>query len=74
MKRIAGFIVLLISVSGLLISCGKRPERYYDGYIEADNSYLASPYGGKLLVLLVNRGDRVNKGQKLFVLEGMTMD
>lgn len=68
MSRQIRFILVLI-FTGSLFGCKNEPERQYNGYIEADNSYLSSPYGGKLRALLVNRGDRVKRGQKLFVLD-----
>lgn len=51
-----------------LIGCGK-PEHHYQGYVEAENLYLSSPYGGKLLSLHVVRGQFIEKGAPLFELD-----
>ncbi len=51
-----------------LIGCGK-PEHQYQGYVEAENLYLSSPYGGRLLSLNVVRGQFIEKGEPLFDLD-----
>lgn len=53
----------------LLLSCGHSGERSYQGYVEGDNIYLASPNSGILEKLLVQRGQLVSKGQLLFQLD-----
>ncbi len=59
--------IILMSVFAL-VSCGKH-DNQYQGYVEAENIYLASPYGGILKQALVKRGMRVKKGDLLFVLD-----
>lgn len=51
-----------------LTGCGKS-EHQYQGYVEAQNVYLSSPSGGKLLFLKVKRGQFVEKGDPLYALD-----
>lgn len=53
----------------LLAGCGKPAPREYQGYIEAENVYLAAPYGGNLVSLDRVRGSRVQKGERVFELD-----
>ncbi|KTD17428.1 HlyD family secretion protein [Legionella jordanis] len=53
----------------LLTSCTRKQEHSYQGYVEGENLYLASPYSGILMELFVQRGDEVKKGQMLFQLD-----
>ena len=41
----------------------------YQGYLEAEYIYVASPYGGALRELNVQRGENVKPGQPLFALD-----
>ncbi|SPX61899.1 hemolysin D [Legionella feeleii] len=50
-------------------NCGQQKERSYQGYVEGENVYLASPNSGRLMRLYVHRGDQVKKGQLLFSLD-----
>lgn len=60
-----------LSLSLLLIlgGCSKGEHGHFQGYVEAENIYLASPYFGTLLILNVVRGEQVKKGQLLFKLD-----
>ncbi|WP_115174514.1 HlyD family secretion protein [Legionella feeleii] len=60
------FIALLILMAA---NCGQQKERSYQGYVEGENVYLASPNSGRLMRLYVHRGDQVKKGQLLFSLD-----
>ena len=60
-------LIILILIT-LLSSCNKEPRRY-NGYIDADLTYLSSNYAGRLTNLLVHRGQNVQKEQLLFKLE-----
>ena len=53
----------------LLVGCGQSDTRSYQGYVEAENIYLATPYSGTLKNLQVHRGECVKKGQLLFKLD-----
>ena len=59
-------ITLLIASN---TACNQKQTRSYQGYVEGENIYLASPYSGVLLHLAVNRGDTVSKNQLLFQLD-----
>lgn len=52
----------------LLPAC-KDSVRHYNGYIDADLTYLSSNYAGRLANLAVVRGQSVQKNQLLFKLE-----
>ncbi|MFA5983849.1 MAG: HlyD family efflux transporter periplasmic adaptor subunit [Methylococcaceae bacterium] len=60
-------IKALLSVV-LLSSCGQSQttQQTYQGYVEGDYQFLASPYGGFLEHLNVERGARVNANALLF--------
>lgn len=66
MRKIAYLSLLLI-----LISC-KHEGPHYNGYIDADLTYLSSDYAGRLATLDVHRGQLVKKNQFLFKLEQTT--
>lgn len=67
----------IIGLVALLASCIVFAYVYYriiqpqwiQGYVEGEFTYMASPQGGRLEKLLVQRGDPVNSQQLLFVLE-----
>lgn len=52
-----------------LVSCGQSDKNAWQGYVEGENIYLASPYSGVLENLAVHRGQSVKKGQLLFKLD-----
>jgi HlyD family secretion protein len=52
----------------LLCSC-KEGEHQYNGYVDADLTYLSSNFAGRLANLLVIRGQHVDKNKLLFKLE-----
>ena len=49
--------------------CFSNSSNVFQGYIEGDYVYVASPLGGALTNLAVARGDEVKAGQLLFELE-----
>ncbi len=53
----------------MFVSCSKPAKHQYQGYIEGENVYLASPYSGVLKNLFVQRGEQVKQGQLLFQLD-----
>ena len=53
----------------VLAGCSPPPSATFQGYLEADQVYVAAPLAGTLLERPVNRGDTVRAGQLLFVLE-----
>lgn len=53
----------------LLNSCSSGEHPQFNGYVEGENIYLASPFYGVLEQLAVVRGQHVEKGQLLFKLD-----
>ena len=62
-------LLLLAALSVLAGGCSKGGEAVYQGYVEGEFVYVASPYGGRLDELPVKRGAPVRTGEALFVLE-----
>ena len=60
--------IILISILIVLSGCKHRGSQY-NGYIDADLTYLSSDFAGRLSHLLVHRGETVRTHQPLFVLE-----
>ncbi|MES9994521.1 HlyD family efflux transporter periplasmic adaptor subunit [Desulfovibrio aminophilus] len=52
----------------LLGGCGRSGE-LFQGYVEGEYVYVASPLGGQLEALDVSRGQSVERGARLFVLD-----
>lgn len=50
-------------------SCDRRPAAKYQGYVEGEYVYVASPLAGAVEKLAVRRGDQVHSGDLLFALE-----
>jgi HlyD family secretion protein len=55
--------------AALLAGCGRHSPASFQGYIEGEYVYVASPLAGALTNLAVARGDAVRAGQPLFELE-----
>ena len=55
--------------AALLAGCSGKSSGAFQGYIEGEYVYVASPLGGALTNLAVARGDAVKNGQLLFALE-----
>jgi HlyD family secretion protein len=53
----------------LLAACGDRPQDRFQGYVEGEFVYVASPLAGQLETLSVQRGQQVTTGQPLFALD-----
>lgn len=58
-------LLLLFFITG----CDNNGKKQFQGYIEGENIYLASPYSGTLKKLYVKRGEQVKSGQLLFQLD-----
>ena len=63
------FSLIFPLLLALLSGCSRNPPNVFQGYIEGEYVYLASPLGGALVNLAVARGDSVTNGQLLFALE-----
>ena len=59
------FVLAALFVAG----CSPNSSNVFQGYIEGEYVYVASPLGGALTNLAVARGDQVKTGQLLFELE-----
>jgi HlyD family secretion protein len=65
----------LITLGGLslaavfLAGCSRNSDHEFQGYIEGEYVYVASPLGGTLTNLAIARGDEVKSGQLLFTIE-----
>jgi HlyD family secretion protein len=65
LMRAAGAFILLLLVG----SCSDPPQNRFQGYVEGEFVYVASPLAGQLETLSVQRGQRVTTGQPLFALD-----
>ena len=65
LARAAGVLVLLLAFAG----CSDRYQDRFQGYVEGEFVYVASPLAGQLEILSVQRGDQVTIGQPLFALD-----
>ncbi len=63
------FVTLTALAAVLLAGCTKNSSSNFQGYVEGEYVYVASPLGGALTNLAVARGDSVKAGQLLFELE-----
>src|SRR5437762_1910054 len=63
--RAVGALMLLL----LLGSCSDPPKNYFQGYVEGEFVYVASPLAGTLESLRVQRGQQVKAGDPLFALD-----
>ncbi|MGQ3892757.1 HlyD family secretion protein [Legionella sp. CNM-4043-24] len=63
--RVLPLILLITCVS----ACDNGDTSAFQGYVEGENIYMASPYSGTLINLAVTRGQSVKKGQLLFRLD-----
>jgi HlyD family secretion protein len=52
-----------------LTACSNKVPAFFQGYIEGEFVYVASPFGGRLDHLCVYRGDLIPQGALLFVLD-----
>jgi HlyD family secretion protein len=68
MKLFWNTILSALAVA-LFTGCAKNSADYFQGYIEGEYVYVASPLSGALTNLAVARGEAVQAGQLLFGLE-----
>jgi HlyD family secretion protein len=62
-------VTLAALLAAFLAGCGKSSTGTFQGYVEGEYVYVASPLGGALADLAVARGGAVTNGQMLFTLE-----
>jgi HlyD family secretion protein len=63
--RVATALALLIAIAG----CDRSQSDAWQGYVEAEYTYVAPLETGRIIALDVERGDQVEAGQPLFALE-----
>jgi HlyD family secretion protein len=64
-SRVATALALLIAIAG----CDRPGGDAWQGYVEAEYTYVAPLETGRIIALDVERGDQVAAGQPLFALE-----
>ena len=62
-------LVLALMCAFLFAGCHKTQQERFQGYVEGEFVYVASPLAGQLDVLSVQRGQEVTVGQPLFALD-----
>lgn len=62
-------LLACLPLAALLCACAEKAPDFYPGYVEADYVRLASPIGGTLARLFVQRGSQMQRGAPAFVLE-----
>jgi HlyD family secretion protein len=68
-QRIFISILSFALAAFFVAGCSPNSSNVFQGYIEGEYVYVASPLGGALTNLAVARGDEVKAGQMLFELE-----
>jgi HlyD family secretion protein len=64
-----GILCALALTAICIAGCSPNSANEFQGYIEGEYVYVASPLGGTLQNLAVARGNEVKTGQRLFTLE-----
>src|SRR5947207_16249 len=67
--RILSGAAFLLLVPFFIGSCSDAPQDRFQGYVEGEFVYVASPLAGQLESLQVRRGDQVKAGDPLFALD-----
>ena len=68
----AGWLAAPAVVAAMAVTgCTKQDTHTHQGYVEGEFVYVASPVGGRLEHLGVQRGQIINAGAPLFVLESV---
>ena len=63
------FVAISLAMVAFLSSCGDPSTDRFQGYVEGEFVYVASPLAGQLDTLSVQRGQQVTAGQPLFSLD-----
>ena len=69
MKRKSVTLALLVLASAVLAACGKSNDRQLQGWVEAETVYVSPDEQGRVEVLKIHQGDKVEKGDLLFTLD-----
>ncbi|AMO22211.1 HlyD family efflux transporter periplasmic adaptor subunit [Ramlibacter solisilvae] len=62
-------VSLVVAMAAVLAGCSRDSAPAYQGYVEGEYVHLASPLGGRLEHLFVQRGQSVGVGARVFALE-----
>jgi HlyD family secretion protein len=62
-------VAISLVIAAFLSSCGDPSTDRFQGYVEGEFVYVASPLAGQLETLSVQRGQQVTSGQSLFSLD-----
>ena len=62
-------VAMSLAIAIVLYSCGDPSTDRFQGYVEGEFVYVASPLAGQLDTLSVQRGQQVTTGQPLFSLD-----
>jgi len=62
-------LAALMAASVALAACDKAPERQLQGWVEAETVFVSPDEQGRVEVLKVRQGDKVEKGDLLFTLD-----
>jgi len=62
-------VIFAVLAAIVLAGCDRQGNGAFQGYVEGEFVYVASPLGGALTHLAVARGERIEAGQLLFALD-----
>lgn len=65
----APFLYLVTGLLATLAGCSRPPASTFQGYLEGDFVYIASPLAGRLDTLAITKGSRIETATTLFTLE-----
>lgn len=68
-SHLIGVVAISLAITSLLSNCGDPSPDRFQGYVEGEFVYVASPLAGQLETLSVQRGQEVTSGQPLFSLD-----
>ena len=68
-RRVLFYLGFAVAALSLLVSCSSEDPNRVQGYVEGEFVYVASPLGGQLESLYVERGQQVKAGDPLFTLD-----
>jgi HlyD family secretion protein len=68
-NRITTQLVITLVACFAFVGCSKKSDTTWQGYLEGEFVYVATPLGGRLDHLAVSRGQQVKQSDLLFTLE-----
>ena len=67
--QIQPFVFILSLTCLIIAACEKKPQDYFQGYVEGEYLYISSPIGGRLESLPISKGMTVAENDLLFQLD-----